>query len=145
MSAEECQGYACPPSTTVDLPECPGGWEIGNGTAVCATQQPTSQQLAVTGSDAAVGLALVGIALALVALGLNLSYWSHRRQQRRIHQEAEAARQDALAEVDRIIAAGAAATAAKLDHDLEAERAAHLARAGFVQKSDGSWVRVPTR
>lgn len=49
------------------LPECEHGWEIGNGTAVCATQQPTSVPLAATGGEPVTGLAALGVALVLGA------------------------------------------------------------------------------
>lgn len=64
---DECKGYACPPSTTVDLPQCEHGWELGNGTAVCAAEPAPSAPLAATGADPA-GLVLAGS--APVAAGL---------------------------------------------------------------------------
>ena len=122
MAADECKGYACPPSTTVDMPECPGGWEIGNNAAMCATQQPAMAPLAATGPDIALSLGFVALALALASLGLALVNLAHARQQRRIRLEAEEARQEGLAELD-----------------------AKMAAAGFVTMPDGSVRRVPTR
>lgn len=120
--SDECKGYACPPSTTVDLPECEDGWEIGNGTAVCATQQPTTAPLAATGVDPlSLGLgAVIGLLLGLA--GLALIRRGRRRERQAIHQAGLEAQREALAEVD-----------------------AKLAAAGFVTMPDGSVRRVPTR
>lgn len=65
--SDRCEGYQCPPSTSVDLPECEQGWEIGNGTAVCATQQPNLTDLAVTGGE--VEGSMVVLAVVLIVLG----------------------------------------------------------------------------
>ncbi|QZD98631.1 hypothetical protein SEA_JEMERALD_43 [Microbacterium phage Jemerald] len=62
------------------LPDCEDGWEIGNGEAVCATQQPTSAPLATTGADAGmfVGFGL----LAALLLGLGAVMASRLRQRK---------------------------------------------------------------
>lgn len=139
--SDECKGYACPPSTTVDLPECEHGWELGNNTAVCATQQPASAPLAATGVDVvSLGIgATLGLLLGL--LGMALLKRARRRERQAIHQAGLQAQREALAEVDAIISRGqrpaAEAVAAKVDHDLRA--------AGFIQQADGTWLRVPTR
>lgn len=52
------------------LPDCEHGWELGNGTAICATQQPSSIPLATTGGDPAVGLAVAGVVLVLAGAAL---------------------------------------------------------------------------
>lgn len=104
--SDECKGYACPPSTTVDLPECEHGWELGNGTAVCATEQPAMAPLAATGPDPlSLGLgALLGFAIGLA--GLALMRRSRRREREAIHQAGLQAQREALAEVDAIISRG---------------------------------------
>ena len=80
-AAEECTGYACPPAETVDLPECEYGWEIGNGTAVCATQQPQPDALAATGptfNDFG-AMMILGVAVAIVIVGTGLVIWGRRK------------------------------------------------------------------
>ncbi|QCW22311.1 membrane protein [Microbacterium phage Luna18] len=67
------------------LPDCEDGWEIGNGTAVCATQQPSGVPLAATGADGDLltGLVAGGAALALLGLwALALGVWQRRRKER---------------------------------------------------------------
>jgi hypothetical protein len=70
LTVDECKGYACPPEEQVNLPECEYGWKIGNNTAVCATQQPAP--LATTGSDPAMALGMLGIAIAMALVGIGL-------------------------------------------------------------------------
>lgn len=118
MSAEECQGYACPPSTTVNLPECPGGWEIGNNTAVCATQQPLPAQLPATGGELDLFAGFLGISLAIVGTAGLIGAWRIRRAERRIPEEAAEAQRQALAEVDAMMGRAGAQVARKLNHDL---------------------------
>ncbi|QWS69709.1 hypothetical protein SEA_WILLIAMSTRONG_42 [Microbacterium phage WilliamStrong] len=60
---------SCTPAPKVDLPECEDGWELGNGTAVCATQQPTN--LATTGGGSE-PLWLLGVVGVLLVVGLAL-------------------------------------------------------------------------
>lgn len=86
---EECRDTyvtTCTPQHPATLlPNCEDGWEIGNGTAVCATQQPTSVPLATTGAngDLATGLAAGGAVLVLVGLyTLALVVWRRKRQER---------------------------------------------------------------
>jgi len=71
---------ACKPETYVGCPapavtpptDCEAGYEIGNGTIVCASVPAQREPLAATGGDLALSLALIGIALALVSLGIAL-------------------------------------------------------------------------
>lgn len=70
---------SCTPAPPVFLPDCEHGWELGNGTAVCATQQPTSAPLAATGGEAGV---YVGFGLlALLLLGTGAVMATRRRRQ----------------------------------------------------------------
>lgn len=71
ISVEVCKDtyvVTCTPANPPSfLPECEHGWELGNGTAVCATEQPPSSPLAATGADPTAGVAL-GAALAVAGL-----------------------------------------------------------------------------
>ncbi|WNM75088.1 membrane protein [Microbacterium phage Morrigan] len=62
------------------LPDCEDGWEIGNGTAVCATQQPATESLPETGGEPVVAVAVIGVAVVL--LGLWTLLLDHRRRTR---------------------------------------------------------------
>lgn len=67
---------ANPPSF---LPDCEHGWELGNGTAVCASQQPTSAPLAATGADGGVYVGFGLLALLLVGTGLVMGLRGRKR------------------------------------------------------------------
>lgn len=88
VATEECkpESYVGCPAPTVDLPECEGGWEIGNGTAVCATQVPDAS-LAVTGSDGASLAIGVVLGLAVGFTGVLLMQQSRRRERARRNRE----------------------------------------------------------
>lgn len=90
ISVEVCKDTyvaSCQPAPPVFLPDCEHGWEFGNGTAVCATEQPPSAPLAATGNtlDPWGGLALAVAAIVLGGWGLA---WS----QKRVAREEEEAR-----------------------------------------------------
>lgn len=72
ITLEPCRDnyvVTCTPAPKVDLPECDNGWEIGNGTAVCATAQPTQDHLATTGVDATGSVLLLAAALVAIVVG----------------------------------------------------------------------------
>lgn len=70
------------------LPDCEDGWEIGNGTAVCTTQQTTTT-LPATGGDLPTGLAAGGAVLVLV--GLYALCLVHLRKKRKARAERDKA------------------------------------------------------
>lgn len=84
ITVEECKDTyvtSCTPPPTINLPECENGWEIGNGTAVCATSQPDA--LAATGmsfNDFG-AIMLLGVALAIVIVGTGLAIWGRKRSE----------------------------------------------------------------
>jgi len=83
MAAEECkpESYVGCPQPGIDLPDCPGGWEFGNNTAVCATDVPPP--LAATGADLPLGFAAAGIVLVLAGVyALLLARHPRRRRER---------------------------------------------------------------
>lgn len=87
ISLEVCKDTYVQSCTPVNppsfLPDCEDGWAVGNGTAVCATQQPASVPLATTGGDLATGLLAGGAALVLVGLyTICLAYWVRKRKER---------------------------------------------------------------
>lgn len=105
--------YVGCPAPPVDLPECEHGWELGNGTAVCATQQPSAPPLAATGADGGMAFAYVALGLAIAAVGLSLVSLAHayrpaRTRQRQIEMHAASlrAQHDALTEDDDTIERG---------------------------------------
>ncbi|WKW85435.1 hypothetical protein SEA_MILANI_44 [Microbacterium phage Milani] len=76
---DECKDnyvVTCNPAPPVYLPECEDGWEIGNGTAVCATPEPMAD-LAPTGGE--VPFAVFGLAVALLAAGVVATVRGRRR------------------------------------------------------------------
>lgn len=82
ISAETCKDtyvQSCTPSNPPSfLPDCEDGWEMGNGTAVCATQQPASDPLPATGNSLDPWGALA-LALAAIVLGSWGVLWSRGR------------------------------------------------------------------
>lgn len=71
---------SCTPAPPVDLPECEHGWELGNGTAVCATEQPPSAPLAATGGDLGVAVGGGALAAALLCAGVALAIRARRKR-----------------------------------------------------------------
>lgn len=61
------------------LPECEHGWEVGNGSVSCATQQPTSAPLAATGADAGAYVGFGLLAALLLGLGAVMTIRARRR------------------------------------------------------------------
>jgi hypothetical protein len=93
ISLEECKDTyvtSCTPAPPVDLPECEDGWEIGNGTAVCATQAPVADNLAVTGGDPTMSMFMLGVALGAILVGAYGVIWGQRRLQREEAAKAKA-------------------------------------------------------
>lgn len=89
ITLEPCRDnyvVTCTPAPKVDLPNCEHGWEIGNGTAVCATAQPTQEHLATTGVDATDSVVLLAAALVAIVVGS----WGILRSQVMIRREREA-------------------------------------------------------
>ena len=71
--------YVGCPAPAVDLPECEYGWDLGNGTAVCATVPPPSAPLAATGADMGLTVGCWLLAAALICVGLALVRRDRRR------------------------------------------------------------------
>ncbi|AVR56890.1 hypothetical protein PBI_TRISCUIT_17 [Microbacterium phage Triscuit] len=72
-ATEECKDtyvHTCNPvNPPQELPECEDGWEFGNGTVVCATQQPTATDLATTGGDPTLAITLLVVGVGMAAIG----------------------------------------------------------------------------
>lgn len=81
ITVEDCKpdSYVGCPMPKVDLPECEYGWDLGNGTAVCATQPAPSAPLAATGADLGLTVGCWLLAAALICGGLALVRRSRRQ------------------------------------------------------------------